>query len=350
MEEEELSQLYLSCVQRYQEESTDITLLEDFQRCLLLIDKHHVYSKNETISDIQGSDVQYLSVHYYIGKLFLSSTCNMKQRTFYIRNGLQHYEIYVNVLKDLEILYNDEIDEVEETDFKDHTTITGSRHLSNEEKRNLKIEKYKKTKQINDKITTLTQAVSSADRETSDIQKELKELEVCKLRSYFMDVMNDLSVYKQELQLLQHMEELHELEDEFPSNTPTENTLGLPTLPPLPYKPGEGPGIQVTRTSKVGDEIVMTKEIIRANVFQSRIAQPTMTLEEFADIEVANAIAREQAQQDAEGPIRRYNQLVADGDEDDEELVDQATQKDREWDDWKDNNPRGWGNKMNKRF
>lgn len=146
------------------------------------------------------------------------------------------------------------------------------------------------------------------------------------------------------------MEELHELEDEFPSNIPTENTLGLPTLPPLPYKPGEGPGIQVTKTSKVGDEIVMTKEVIRANVFQSRMAQPTMTLEEFADIEVANAIAREQAQQDSEGPIRRYNQLVADGDEDDEELVDQATQKDREWDDWKDNNPRGWGNKMNKRF
>ena len=39
-----------------------------------------------------------------------------------------------------------------------------------------------------------------------------------------------------------------------------------------------------------------------------------------------------------------------DGDEDKEELVDQATEKDREWDDWKDNNPRGWGNKMNKRF
>lgn len=79
-------------------------------------------------------------------------------------------------------------------------------------------------------------------------------------------------------------------------------------------------------------------------------------------------------------PIR-YKQLEADGDEDDADLADQvncillqihvlysivrllthhsaprfsfcpkAADKDRAWDDWKDNNPRGWGNKMGKRF
>ena len=348
--EEELRPLFASSLRCFQADSPEPSLLPDFQKCLSLIEKYHVYSKNETINDIVASDVPYLSVHYYIGKLHLGSTCNMKQRAFYIRNGLRHYEMYVNILKDLEILTNDEIDEVEETDFKDYTSISSGALLSSEEKRNLKIEKYKKTKQINEKISSLTQKIVCVDRETCDVQRELKDLEICKLQNHFMDVMNDLNVYKQELQLLQHMEELHELEDEFPPNNLDENAFGLPTLPPLPYRPGEGPGIQVTRTSKVGDEIIMTKEVIRANVFESRMAKPTMTLEEFADIEVANAIAREQAQLDAEQPIRRYNQLVADGDEDKEELVDQATEKDREWDDWKDNNPRGWGNKMNKRF
>jgi hypothetical protein len=76
----------------------------------------------------------------------------------------------------------------------------------------------------------------------------------------------------------------------------------------------------------------------------------------------------------------RYKQLEADGDEDNDELVEkvselahmscssvpfvdmsktsnsrfaaifQAADKDRAWDDWKDNNPKGWGNKMGKRF
>jgi immunoglobulin-binding protein 1 len=38
------------------------------------------------------------------------------------------------------------------------------------------------------------------------------------------------------------------------------------------------------------------------------------------------------------------------GDEDNKELVDQATMADREWDDWKESNPKGWGNKMGKRY
>lgn len=47
---------------------------------------------------------------------------------------------------------------------------------------------------------------------------------------------------------------------------------------------------------------------------------------------------------------RRYDQLVEDGDEDNEDLVDEATYKDRSWDDWKDANPRGIGNKKGSQF
>lgn len=48
--------------------------------------------------------------------------------------------------------------------------------------------------------------------------------------------------------------------------------------------------------------------------------------------------------------IFRYKELVRDGEEDNDELLDEATMADRAWDDWKDNNPKGWGNKMGKRF
>jgi hypothetical protein len=41
---------------------------------------------------------------------------------------------------------------------------------------------------------------------------------------------------------------------------------------------------------------------------------------------------------------------VEDGDEDSEDLVDEATYKDRSWDDWKDANPRGIGNKKGSQF
>lgn len=78
-----------------------------------------------------------------------------------------------------------------------------------------------------------------------------------------------------------------------------------------------------------------------------------MTLEEFAELEMLRAKEREEKEREhaQENPTnRRYNQLVADGDEDNLDLVDESAKYDREWDDWKDNNPRGSGNKMGKRF
>ena len=78
-----------------------------------------------------------------------------------------------------------------------------------------------------------------------------------------------------------------------------------------------------------------------------------MSLEQLAEKEVREAIEREAKQKAAEdlakaGP-RRYDQLVKDGMEDNQELVDASAKLDREWDDWKDDNPRGSGNKMGDR-
>ena len=126
---------------------------------------------------------------------------------------------------------------------------------------------------------------------------------------------------------------------------------------------------------------VMQREYIKASVFTPRMAGPTMTLEEFADLELADAKRREQSTQQGPGEDpnpgpRKYKQLEADGDEvrsteaaqqlacspypspcgtnadsqqDNQGLVDAATAEDREWDRFKEANPRGWGNKMGKR-
>lgn len=48
--------------------------------------------------------------------------------------------------------------------------------------------------------------------------------------------------------------------------------------------------------------------------------------------------------------IRSYQQLEEQGKEDNEELVDQATEYERYWDNWKEHNPKGAGNKMGKLF
>ena len=75
-----------------------------------------------------------------------------------------------------------------------------------------------------------------------------------------------------------------------------------------------------------------------------------MTLDELAEKEVRDAMLRSEQQKEAEEAEklrpRRYDQLVRDGMEDDEGLVEASAALDRKWDDWKDANPRGSGNKM----
>jgi len=74
-----------------------------------------------------------------------------------------------------------------------------------------------------------------------------------------------------------------------------------------------------------------------------------MSLQELADIEVAQAMERSERQQKSEeaGKMRprRYDQLVRDGLEDHADLVDQSAELDRKWDLFKEENPRGSGNK-----
>jgi len=104
----------------------------------------------------------------------------------------------------------------------------------------------------------------------------------------------------------------------------------------------------ITQDTGTG-QLLIRKEEVKSKVFQRGWNQPTMSLDELADRERAEAIARSERQEQAEASQqdapRRYEQLVKDGREDDADLVDASAALDRKWDDFKDENPRGSGNK-----
>eukprot|EP00951_Prasinocladus_malaysianus_P016553 scaffold129075_cov46-Prasinocladus_malaysianus.AAC.2 len=74
----------------------------------------------------------------------------------------------------------------------------------------------------------------------------------------------------------------------------------------------------------------------QAQVFRPSHNLPTMSLRELADIERADAIRR----QEEEAEASRKQAAKEEFDEEDEEEL----QRQRRWDDWKDDNPRGAGN------
>ena len=96
-------------------------------------------------------------------------------------------------------------------------------------------------------------------------------------------------------------------------------------------------------TTNARSNLVVRREILRDGVFRPDHNLPTMSLEEFARRELEEAKRREERQKNAPKESRRYEHLHRDGDEDDERLADEATMKDREWDNWKDDNVKGAG-------
>ena len=101
-------------------------------------------------------------------------------------------------------------------------------------------------------------------------------------------------------------------------------------------------GIEVTH---IDATLEMKKERIRSTVFQASHRPPTMSLEEYADRQVDDALERQEREKCAPKGPRRIAQLEEDGEEDNEVLVDEAVYRDRDWDNWKDANPYGSGNK-----
>ena len=96
-------------------------------------------------------------------------------------------------------------------------------------------------------------------------------------------------------------------------------------------------------------QLQIRREEIRAKVFQPGWNLPTMSLDELAEREVRAAEERTVRQRDAESAARlqprRYEQLRKDELDDDADLVDASAALDRQWDAFKDENPRGSGNK-----
>ena len=84
--------------------------------------------------------------------------------------------------------------------------------------------------------------------------------------------------------------------------------------------------------------VAQLPENIRKNVFRN--ANPTeMTMEEFAQMQMKHMHEAHEKQQEHK---------KEDEDSDNEEVSDKKTYKARDWDDWKDDHPKGSGNRMGK--
>ena len=110
----------------------------------------------------------------------------------------------------------------------------------------------------------------------------------------------------------------------------------------MPNTQGGGEMFQIVQGYQTLDEkiAVQLPENIRANVFRN--PNPTeMSMEEFAQMQMKHM-------HEAQHKQEQHQKNKSDSDSDNEEVDDKKKHKAREWDDWKDEHPKGSGNRMGK--
>lgn len=207
--------------------------------------------------------------------------------------------------------------------------------LTAAENRDEKIARYRRSKELNEKVEWFFRRKKRATGDafkwgcSSEFDESMeRDLILALLSQAVSSTANNVPLAKYELKMLEEMERRGG-----PSKHP----------PPPPKEPVEKPWVV-----RIQDKSELYK-LYKDQVFQPHIPLPTMTLAELADREMAEVQERETRTRvvkqfsEAEARERYYNgdrDGTRENDEDEEKAV-----KDRNWDDWKDEHPKGSGNK-----
>ena len=290
-----------------------------------------VISKNDDADDIETEHLKYLLVNYYLCALSTKSAAVRSPQARYdaIRKGLDYGHAFLNACDNIGLL--------KEGDRKVWKSLSEKEQMKRDDVRNARIERYKREKIAKSILETLRSRTGDSKDEDTERRCRLLVNEMC-----LCNVLDTMATTQQEIEILEHMIKVQSQPSRAPPSASSSSSQ--PRRPP-PKAATEG--LVLTH---IGADGQMRREILKSQVFRPSHRLPTMSIEEFGELEVQRmkeAKARK-AKEGSKAPDKRIRQLEEAGLEDEIDLVDKATVRDRAWDTWKDEHTKGAG--VTKRF
>ncbi|KAI1377598.1 TAP42-like family protein [Hypoxylon crocopeplum] len=321
--------------------------LELYQECIQIINKISLFSPNEGLEDIATSDIPYLLVNYRIAELLQKvSTQSPLERKAALNATREAYERFLHLLDSYSIL--SQSDAKLFTEYSDDpATFSTISTADPAARRNAKIANFKTEKELKNKLEYMRN--SPRYLEDGGDEEAVRELYLTNIAFCTHMAFQGLESINREMDILAqapiplmpqattvHDDERRrrELQDndgyserlDAPLSTLLSNSNG-----PLLSKEGK-PLRPFTLTSN--------RQELRNGVFRPGHNLPTMSIDEYLEEERRQGNIIEGG---GEASMRR-----PEPDEDDIEKADAETMKAREWDEFKEANPRGSGNTLNR--
>lgn len=288
--------------------------IKQFDIIRSMIESLDVFSENEFFEEINPVYLPFLNIDYYSGELRSMVMSDGEQvgvefKLPNLKQAKDHYNQYLQRLKSMEVLNPQQIKQLE-----GHT-------LTREEK----IEAYKYEKLLKTKLASQT-------LKEDDDEDTKRELYTDEIKLLVMKCLNSLGLLDMEIEVLGNRPEpkIEEIKTDDRERTKTSEDGFTTKLDVIPQNLAIG---DLIKNGKVMRPFTITRQSLKEKVFGTGQVLPSMTVEEYVDWELAN------------GKMAKPEEPKPEKDSDAEDSEEEY--KAREWDDWKDDNPKGMGNTMN---
>ncbi|GAQ44250.1 hypothetical protein AtubIFM55763_011538 [Aspergillus tubingensis] len=316
-----------------------IAKLEECQRQVGLLS---LFSSNEPLEDISTTDIQYLTVEYHLADLLQRTYSS--DREALLRRALGQYERFLARLDDYDVL-----NEKDKKLFERYTSNPTSFSLTTTNdaatRREVKINRFKEEKELKQKLEYFANNQSRLQSDEEDVRK----LYLAEINLYIHQSFQSLDLLSQELTMLSTIRSAPPNPAESLQDDPRRRNQASESS----YSERlDRPIAELLRGGKFGP--ILSKEgkpmqpftlldrrtQLQQGVFRSGHNLPTMTIDEYLEEEKrrGNVI---------EGGGEKSG-IKPEVDEDDMDLADEETMKARAWDEYKEANPRGSGNTLNR--
>ncbi|KAI0636606.1 serine/threonine protein phosphatase PP2A-associated protein [Trametes polyzona] len=353
--------------------------LADLRQCSVRISKLSLFSPNEQLVDIPTRDLVYLLVPYVLSEVQSRVRATEREDRLDLVQGVKrHLEAYIHYLEQYEVVSEED----KELYGRPASSVTDPA-----KRRELKIKQYKREKDIkarievarkrtnqgatepNSNLELIASILPDPSKTTSDSNEEpdadteevLREAIILLLRYIYAEAQTQLERTNEELELLRHAPP--EPPQRPPVNDPrvakrqAEDDMWKLDAPLNKGGPdGKGPLLdpqgKPLRPFVLLGSNAADRSRLQSQVFQADHRLPTMSIEEYLQIEQERGNIITGGGPASENKPTSKEQLAIDAEQDGtlfgEEKAEEKRQKDESWAQFTDANPRGAGNTMNR--
>ncbi|XP_048221575.1 immunoglobulin-binding protein 1-like [Perognathus longimembris pacificus] len=299
--------------------------LEALAKAEAMLAQLDLFSRNEDLEELASADLKYLLVPALRGALTLKQAGTGRRREHlqqarehfrHFLTGCQHYGLADCQLPPAPAADDDAEPAAEPEDPALRSPPPVADLLAMASQRQAKVERYRRRKALEQRLCVLKEAVESGQAE----DERVREYHLLQLRRWVSISLDELESIDLEMRVLRQKDAVGEA-----------STSQAPTPERPPMKP-----------------FVLTRNKAQANVFGA--GYPSLAAMTVSDwYEQRGKLGEFPDQGIAQTPLQfpRPPQRQESQEDKEEEDDEQALHRAREWDDWKDTHPRGYGNRQN---